>query len=760
VSTEEEEFREFLDIFQEESLERLLNVSRSLEAVQGGEPPFAHLDEVDRELHTIKGSARLLGFPLLAHLVHELEGLARSYRERSNQPQLDLLVEASDVLSALVEAASIKGKDVTDELLLERVVGSIASMAGVEGPSASPLSSPRPTFPKAPLDAEVDQTLPVGSPVSLTPASPPGKPGSGLLPPPSTSTETMAMPARRIAKPEAGAADTSSTRTRGDARRAEDEMVRVRASRLAELDEIVSDLTLARQRLDTYEARLQTLLKAVHEGSADAGDVTSSLGRVVRDFRGDILQVRNATTSLQHLAVDVRLRPVAHLFDRVPRQVRELSRQLDKRVRVSLQGEETEMDRVILDSLKSPLTHLLRNALDHGFETESERVALGKPPEGLLELSAGQEGNRIAIHVTDDGRGIDPQRVLAAAVERGILDANQASQTSDEDAIQLIFSPGFSTKDGVTEISGRGVGISAMRSVVEQLKGDLLVSSQLGVGSRFSIRLPLTLLISRVMLVRSAGQRFALPTEAIDESVRLLGKDVASFNGRSTVVWRDQMIPLLRLASFLSQPILPDAKYLRALVVRHGTERVALAVEEILEERSVVVKPLGWPLELLPWVSGAVQDPSGEIALQIHVPALFARMRSGAPTEPTATASKARTVLVVDDSIVSRQRLGRALEELGFDPIVAVDGVDAWSLLERVRPLLVLTDIEMPRLDGLGLTRRIRANPQLAEVPIVIVSNRGAPQDREAGLQAGADAYLPKSEFTSAGLRELVERLL
>ncbi|MGE0707983.1 MAG: chemotaxis protein CheW [Planctomycetota bacterium] len=800
MSVEDEEFQEFLEIFQEESLERLLNVARALEAIQvaPGADPAPHLDEVDRELHTIKGSARLLGFSELATLVHELEGLARAVR---GAPALgyDLLVRANDRLSAMVEEASATGSDLSDEALLAEVRALLAGGAPGAGGAREP--APREHGALAPDEEPtarlaLDQdTGPTGTarvsaepeplhPDEQTPWSRAGERDQTTLAAlgPGDELETLRI-AREVFQDEPTPAGTSLTppvarprpddprpdgapdqtgaapRRAAEPRRAEDEMLRVRASRLAELDEIVSDLTLARQRLDTYEARLRTLLNAVVDGAAGPEDVSLTLRGVVRDFRGDVLHVRNATGSLQHLAVDVRLRPVAHLFDRVPRLVRDLARQLGKRVRVRVSGEDTEMDRVILDALKSPLNHLLRNALDHGLETPAERQGAGKDPEGLLELSAGQEGNRVAIRVRDDGRGIDPRRVAAAAVERGILDAAQAAELSDEQAIQLVLAPGFSTKEGVTEISGRGVGMDAVRRTVEDLKGELRVDSLLGRGSVITIMLPLTLLISRVMLLRSGGQRFALPTEAIVESVRLPAHEVVEFNGRPTVRWREQVLPLVRLAPFLGQAALPDPSWLRALIVAHGQERLALAVEELHEERSVVVKPLGWPLERLPWVSGAVQDPSGEVALQLHVPELFnRRRRRAAAAEPQRAAG--RTVLVVDDSIVSRQRLGRAMEALGFEVFVAVDGVDALGLLERVRPLLIVTDIEMPRLDGLGLARRIRAHRELSAVPLVVVSNRGSPKDRQAGLEAGADAYLPKSELSLTALRQIVERLL
>lgn len=796
MSTDDEEFLEFLEIFQEESLERLLNVSRSLEAIVAGEAADGPLDEVDRELHTIKGSARLLGFSKLGTLVHELEGLAGAYRANPGLG-IELLVEATDRLSALVEEAAASGTDLDDPELRGRVAAAVAGGGDAgsapeppaeeptpEAPEQEPEEEPEPSgvkvleppladnpfdtarqsraqgFPRGfDLAVESEDELPEwdAPTTSIPPGSVPlGAAGSAI--PGGADHETAAGKRGEALTTSTGVARPRSE-TRRTASRGEDEVVRVRGSRLGELNDIVSDLTLAHQRLDTYEARIRTLLNAVEEGTADAGHVSLGLRRIARDIRTDVLGVRSATSGLQQLAVDVRLRPVSHLFDRVPREVRDLARQLGKRVRVRVRGEDTEMDRVILDALKSPLSHLLRNALDHGLETPDVRAVRGKEAEGLLELSAGQEGNRIAIRVQDDGGGVDPARVRQIAVQRGVIDPGQAGQLKDDEAIQLIFAPGFSTKEGVTQISGRGVGMDAVRQVVEELKGDVQVESVLGQGSTVTIRLPLTLLISRVMLTRSGGQRFALPTESIIESIRVPSEDINTFGETLTLLWRGHALPLLHLSGFLGRPVLPDGEFLRVLVVHHGSERLALVVEEILEERSVVVKPIGWPLERLSWVSGAVQDPSGEIALQIHVPELFFSLRRATP-RTAADTSPDRTILVVDDSIVSRQLVGRAVKALGFEPIVAVDGMDAWGLLERVRPLAILTDVEMPRLDGLGLARRVRAHEDLAGTPLVIVSNRGSIQDREAGLQAGADSYLTKGEFSESALRKTLERLL
>jgi chemotaxis protein histidine kinase CheA len=759
VSVEDDELKEFLQIFREESADRLVNVSRMLEAIPGAADPAPHLDEIDRELHTIKGSARLLGFMALGRFVHDLEGLARAYRARPALG-LALLIEAMDRLAVLVDEAGTRGEDRTDEDLHARVRAAVTAEDG--GGDEPPPGGGAP--------APVRPTGPAPAPWETGPARPSG--GDAPVPPRPTDRVVAAErpksdaggSAVALAEPDEPEAERKGVSARHGRGGGEDELVRVRASRLEALDAVVSDLSLARLRLGTYEERLRRLLSNVDDGSAGPEEVVQTLRHVLHDYGSDTLQVHRSTQQLQQLAVDVRLRPVEHLFGHIPREARDLARRLGKQVIVRIIGAETEMDRVILDHLKSPLSHLIRNALDHGLETPEERLTAGKPAEGTLTVRAGQEGALVAIHIEDDGRGIDARRVRQLAVTRGLLDQGSAEGMTDEEAIQLVFIPGFSTKQVASEISGRGVGMDVVRSSVEALKGDVRVQSSPGRGTRTTIRLPLTLLISRVTFVRSAGQQFAVPTEQVFESVRLATTRVIQFAGAPAVVHNGQTIPLVRLAQVLGHRELPDPPFLRVLVVQHAENRLALVVEELLEQRPVVVKPLGWPIDRVRFMSGAIHLPSGEVALLLHVPDLFAfGRRGGAPDEARAALGaddRRKTVLVVDDSIVSRQMVSRVVEALGFELLIALDGMDALRILERVTPDLIVTDVEMPRLGGLGLARRLRQDGRLSAVPIIIVSSRGSELDRQAGLQAGADAYLAKADFNEASFRTIVERLL
>lgn len=754
---DDEDLAEFLTIFREESLERLARVSRALEALREGasDPDRAGLqEEIDRELHTIKGSARLLGFNPLGALVHDLEGLARLHRKHPDRGG-ELLGEAIDRLANLVESASPEQEPRDDELHA-RVRAALQEDAPAEKEA---VTAPRPA---APHPVTPVPPVPAVPAAATEPAPPPAREPSGsggwsrAGSDRTGSDEGPALSGGESADG-SGARSARATRRVGD-----DELVRVRATRLAVLDELVSDLTLTHLRLQSCEDQLRRLLGDLDQGHLPTPAAAHSLRQTLHEFRDDTRDVRRAAQRLQRLAVDVRLRPVEHLLDVVPREARELARRLGKQVRVRLSGEETELDRVLLEHLRSPLTHLITNALDHGLETPEERLGAGKSPEGLLEVSAGQEGGQVVIRVRDDGRGMDAERIRHLAVQRGLLSDHEARGLSDEEALDLVFVPGFSTRTTASALSGRGVGMDVVRSTVEALGGEVTLHSRPGEGTTTTLRLPLTQLVTRAAFVRAGGQQFALPTESLQESLRIPIERVTSFAGKQVILLGERSVPVINLARFLGQRELPESDTLGVLLLRHADELLGLAVEDLLEERAVVVKPLGWPLELVPGFAGVVHLPTGEVALLLHVPELFALARAGGG-EPLAAArapAARRTILVVDDSIVSRQLVGRHVEALGFDLYSAVDGLDALSLLERVVPDLILTDLEMPRLNGLGLVRRVKSDERLRGVPMVIVSTRGSEADRQAGLEAGADAYLTKAELSEKELKRVIERLL
>ncbi len=848
---------EILEIFLEEGKERLGRIARAVEGLAEATDRSQLLDEIDRELHTLKGSARMLGYVALGRLVHETESLARALRKGGVGPN-EVLVEAADRLTALVVQAAKTGQDAGDAELEKKIAAAAAAVRTGLTPAhgsntrsfqRSQLAKPAPNepapapAPAAPAPGAVpapSSAAPGATPAAVprppaasgaAPASaaggsvetplglerlPGSKTGLWRLPPkPATATGSQPRPpaqetpqqppidrppeasdaakldissgvwkvakpvSRKISRPDiekaAAAAPpppepakTQSAARPPEAGGEESDLVRVRASKLGQLDGLVSELSLARLRLDAFEEALRALASDLDARAQDPAAAAGAVRRMVRRFREDKTQLARTAKGLERLAIDVRLRPVARVFDPLPREARELARRLGKKARVRIKGAETELDRAILDGVKDPLIHILRNTIDHGLEPPSERAALGKPEEGQVDVEASHDGGSVVIRVRDDGRGIDPEKVRAAAVKKRVLTEEQAARLTPEEAVELIFLPGFSTKEQITEISGRGVGMDIVKKNIETLKGEVRVRSKVGEGTEVTLRLPLTALVSRVLFFRANGTLMGIPTSAIDATAIVAGEDLGRFNGHATVRHRGHAVPLVWLTDLLGLP--PgndrDATHHRLVVVHHSDEVLAIVVTDLEGERSVVVKPLGWPLEHVRGTAGAVMLGTGDLALLLHVPDLLEFSRNVATVVPVGPAAgvkaekRARRVLIVDDSVVTRQLERRILEGMGFEVELAVDGQDALRLLDRHVPDLIVTDVEMPRLDGLGLVRKLRKEPKTRDVPIVIVSTRGEDKDKQAGLEAGADGYIVKSAFDEATLRSIVERLL
>lgn len=819
------EMRELLELFREEGLERLGKVARGVEGLAEATTPETRtplLDEIDRELHTVKGSARMLGYANLGRLVHETEGLARAYRREPAPPLRELLVEAIDRLSALVLQCSKTGNDAGDDALEARVKAAAGGSASKKPPAPGAPGAPTPATgpapgapsptgtsgvwrlerkPTAPLGKGVDPDKPTtvllkgpgGPERALKPGAPAGAPPPAPVPAapsaPAAAHDPDATPGdgelrRELArKADPGTDSKSVTKEAKDAAKdkhgttgikAEEEaadLVRVRASKLAQLDGFVSELSLAKLRLDAFEDKLRLLAQDLEQHAEDPLAAATQVRRLARKFREERVHVARAAKGLERLAIDVRMRPVGRVFDSLPKEARDLARRLGKKVRTRIKGAQTELDRAILDGCRDPLLHIIRNTLDHGIEPPEERKAVGKPEEGLIDIEAAQDGGSVTITVRDDGRGIDPVKVRAAAVRKGVITAEVAARLSVDESVDLVFVPGFSTRDQVTDVSGRGVGMDIVKKNVESLKGEVRLRSRVGEGTEVTLRLPLTVLVSRVLFFRAGSTLVGVPTSAVESTAIVGTMDVGTFEGRPTVRHRGRSVPISKVTALLgleddgSENEAGHAH--RLAIVRHNEEALALSVTAFEGERSVVVKPLGWPLEHVRGTAGAVILGTGDTALLLHVPDLLTlsheQTRAPSPAKPAGerAAGRKRRVLIVDDSVITRQLERRILEGLGFDVELAVDGQDALRFLERgTVPDIVVTDVEMPRLDGLGLVRRLRKEGRTREVPVVIVSTRGADEDRRAGLEAGADAYIVKSEFDEKTLRATIDRLL
>ncbi|MHC4601526.1 MAG: hybrid sensor histidine kinase/response regulator, partial [Planctomycetota bacterium] len=562
-----------------------------------------------------------------------------------------------------------------------------------------------------------------------------------LAPPPGEEPKAEARPVEAVEPP---------PKTRREPARVRESpsegTIRVDTRRLDELMNLTGEMVLGRNRL----------LQALHDVE-DRKDLDAALASLTdtADF------IDMVTSDLQKAVIKTRMQPVGRIFNKFPRMVRDLSREKKKSVALEIQGADTELDKSVIDEINDPLVHLIRNAVDHGIEPPSERPGAGKSETGKIVLAARQEGNRIAIEVADDGRGLDPEKIRGKIVEKGLMGEGEARGLPEGEVLNLIFLPGFSTAETVGRTSGRGVGMDVVRSNIEKLGGFVELDSRPGEGTRFVVKLPLTLAIIPVLMVRVREEIFALPAVSVIETVRLHPEELKTIDGKEVINLRGKILPILRLSDLFRLDGREGGARRRYVVVAGLAEkRVGLLVNGLIGQEEVVIKPLGDLFEHAAGIAGATIRGDGRVALILDFSSLLKLSPAPAPAvrrvpaaekprppapEPAPRADrKVLTVLVVDDSATERKIVRKAVEVTGHRVFEASDGASALAKLKERDFDIVITDIEMEGMDGLALAERIRTNASWKALPVVALSTHGMMVDRIRGSEAGLDAYLVK----------------
>ena len=466
--------------------------------------------------------------------------------------------------------------------------------------------------------------------------------------------------------------------------------------------------------------------------------------------------------------------PFSSLFGLFPRMVRDISRDQSKDVDLVLNGEEIEIDRRVLEEMKDPLIHLLRNTIDHGIETPGKRAESQKPPKGTINLTVFQtEGNKIEILILDDGEGIDLTKVKEKAIKQGIISGKEAEDLKDQEAAYLIFRSGVSTSPIITQISGRGIGLAIVQEKVEELGGLISVESEPGKGSCFRMQLPVTLATFRGVLVQVADDLFIVPCSNVECVLRIEQDKVKTVENMATIPLNGQVLPLLELSDVLRlhpKGQNTDREYVTVVVLGAGKKRIAFSVNEVMDEQEVLVKNLGKQLSRVPYLAGATILGTGRVVPILNVNDLLKsptevitiahRAKAIEDTEDAVDASLKKSILVVEDSITSRMLIKNILESAGYFVKTAVDGLDGYTTLKTEEFDLVVTDVEMPRMNGFELTAKIRSDTKLSEIPLVLVTSLDSREDRERGVDVGANAYIAKGSFDQSNLLEVVQRLI
>lgn len=508
--------------------------------------------------------------------------------------------------------------------------------------------------------------------------------------------------------------------------------------------------------------------KLYHSSVSTIMEASMLTYQIQKSMKKAVNELSVLADSLQEELRTLRLLPASILLDSLPRITRDISNNLGKKIELMITGDAVKMDKLILDGLQNPLIHLLRNAIDHGIESPEIRSSLGKPEIGTIHINVQDEGDHILIIVSDDGRGIDVKKIASIAESKNMFSKAILDNMSETSILDLIFSPGFSTKEIITDVSGRGVGLDVVKSNVSNLKGEVSIATTAGIGTTFNLRLPLTLASERGLIVKCVNQLFVIPTNIIERVLLLKPNAIVELEASQAIVLDKHAIPLKCLADILGiknndfniQDNLP------ILVLRNANSSVALLVHEIIGEREIVVKPLSAPLSHIPLVAGGTLASNGQaiIVLNSHDlinTALNLGAKSRVITQDTSEKNKARIqILVVDDSITTRTLEKNILESKDYEVTVAVNGKEAWDLLQKQKFALLITDVSMPIMDGFTLTENVKKSDALRDLPVIIVTSLESDQEKKRGIEVGANAYLVKSQFESQALLEIVEQLV
>jgi len=795
-------------IFSAETREHLEAISKGVLELEEDPTRTPALEGVRRTAHSLKGSAGSLGLTALERLAHAIEGSLAGFDPAKGMARATVLA-ALDGVQAIEDA--LAAGDAGGEVNVPRLPELLAAL-GAAPPEESALSLVerleeacsdlvRPLEDaerraRAASAAEVARRLARAASGSPLPGrlvaglevvgrgGPEGaRAAAGIA---GDLVELRALlekdrpaqaPAQAAAPPGAAAAPSAPA----------DRSIRVLASTMDSLTRQIELLSLGESRHRRRAAQVQEVELALREA-------VRGLEQVGRALRAEqVEQARQelgpATERLRALAVRMarmaregaheadgqrltgallredlralRMVPASLALEPLRRAVREVSGRTGKEVDLSLAGAEVRLDRRVVDELRDPLLHLVRNAVDHGIEPPEARRRAGKPERGQVRVRVELRGARVGVVVEDDGAGLDPAAVKAAAVKQGLITAEEAAKLGDADTARLVFHSGFSTASAVTEISGRGVGLDVVQDTAARLQGTVALSYETGRWTRFDLEVPVSLSASAALLVRVGREVAALPADTIARVLLLREVDVGTVAGRATVKVGGAQLPFASLRALLglAAPAGQAASRLQpALLLAVGGQRAVVGVEELLGQQELVVSPLGARLARVPHLAGAAVLDDGRVAGVLSAAELLRRVQ---PTASSRAAGPERPrVLVADDSLTTRSAMKALLEIAGYAVVVAGDGEEALQLLGTVGAQLVVSDVQMPRLDGLELSRRIKADPRLRATPVVLVTSKDAPEDRAAGLEAGADGYLVKREVERGKLLDLVRQLL
>ncbi|MGE8160673.1 hybrid sensor histidine kinase/response regulator [Paraburkholderia sp. NPDC080076] len=793
-----------IDLFREEARTQARVLNDGLLALDRAPRDAGALEACMRAAHSLKGAARIVGVQVGVELAHAMEDCfvaAQEGRALLDVAWIDELLRGVDIVARIGNDEDESARDAVGTCvasLQARMAGvvphSVAVRRDVAPPAAAPLEPARSTAAEPPTASVA--TIPSGS-SSDADADPDA--AFNLLADALRAEETPASTAPPPAPDSTPATPPSSSSAKGTSTTTTEpgRMLRVRADNLDRLLSLSGESLVESRWLKPFAQSMLRVKRVQRDSTRALDQLHETLADLKLDPRAQaaLEEVRRLTAESQHLlaerladlesfdrrsthlsqqlydaALQCRMRPFGDGTGGLARMVRDVARSLGKKVRWQLVGESTQVDRDILDLLEAPLGHMLRNALDHGIETPAVRLACGKPEEGTLTLDARHTAGALLITVSDDGAGIDLDALRASIVRKKLASDETAARLSEAELLEFLFLPGFSLRDQVTEVSGRGVGLDAVHDVVKRVRGTVRITHEPGLGTRVQLQLPLTLSVIRSLLVEVAGEPYAVPLAHVNRTLHVSRAEIELLEGHQHIAFSGRRIGVVTAHQILdTAPPADESGTVSMIVIGDGPQTYGVVVDRFLGERMLVVQPLDPRLGKIRNITAGALMENGDPVLIADVDDWLRsveRLVAGGDLKHTqhgvahAAQRATRRVLVVDDSLTVRELERKLLATRGYDVTIAVDGMDGWNAVRGERFDLVITDIDMPRMDGIELVTLIKRDPQLQSLPVMIVSYKDREEDRRAGLNAGADYYLAKGSFHDEALLDAVRDLI
>ncbi|MFP6045844.1 chemotaxis histidine kinase/response regulator CheAY2 [Helicobacter pylori] len=796
-----DDLQEIMEDFLIEAFEMNEQLDQDLVELEHNPEDLDLLNRIFRVAHTIKGSSSFLNLNILTHLTHNMEDVlnrARKGEIKITPDIMDVVLRSIDLMKTLLVTIRDTGSDTNNgkENEIEEAVKQLQAITSQNLESAKETSGTKET-PQKENKEEAKEEIKENkakAPTAENSASDNPLADEPDLDYANMSTEEVEAEIERLlnkrqeadkerraqkkqeAKPKQEVAPTKETpktetpkapktETKAKAKADTEEnkapsigveqTVRVDVRRLDHLMNLIGELVLGKNRL----IRIYSDVEERYDGE-----------KFLEELNQVVSSISAVTTDLQLAVMKTRMQPVGKVFNKFPRMVRDLSRELGKSIELIIEGEETELDKSIVEEIGDPLIHIIRNSCDHGIEPLEERRRLNKPETGKVQLSAYNEGNHIVIKISDDGKGLDPVMLKEKAIEKGVISERDAEGMSDREAFNLIFKPGFSTAKVVSNVSGRGVGMDVVKTNIEKLNGIIEIDSEVGVGTTQKLKIPLTLAIIQALLVGVQEEYYAIPLSSVLETVRISQDEIYTVDGKSVLRLRDEVLSLVRLSDiFKVDAILESNSDVYVVIIGLADQKIGVIVDYLIGQEEVVIKSLGYYLKNTRGIAGATVRGDGKITLIVDVGAMMDMAKSikvnitTLMNESENTKSKNSPsdyiVLAIDDSSTDRAIIRKCLKPLGITLLEATNGLEGLEMLKNGDkiPDAILVDIEMPKMDGYTFASEVRKYNKFKNLPLIAVTSRVTKTDRMRGVESGMTEYITKP-YSGEYLTTVVKR--